>query len=587
MRRRLGMNRFVYILTRSTLQVTKASVVFVFVALFISLTTTKLWTSANYLAYTNSAECQYLPLRHHELNQSKTGPIRIIWSYWDSAAAPKQVRAVVEQWKILNPRYEVRFLSPGTVKACLGRDFTEYKRKETRSDVIRLKLLERYGGVWLDASVVLLESLDAFIPWETLHGDSIFGFYNSKLSSMGEKDVLESWLLASYPNSKCVQLLLRTLESTLQTYRHSTTGTAASSIFIPEARAWHKIVSRTLSGDSVQWGEYLLIYTAYTFLYHRDKVFRAYLQPALLPDATHFGYKVQYEFNWNMSKVNAVLTSHYMKHPLHTDLLRSKLIKVSTKGETVLETLLEKSNSNDVFLTHVLGINRQPTFQRSEVNVVVARFNENVTWLVPYSGLCTFLNKGPFDASFPHANGAHDPVVQLANVGRESHSFIAYIVQNYFALSDYTVFVQAGLDPAHSWIRKDYGGLNMIQNMLEEAKTSDNGCSKALAVSVNGDDWGFDFDGRKIRTSKYKAFETSANSPSNLREFFKHTLNMRQPRKGKYKVYPSAFMAIRKERILSNPRAFYIKILDSLSYSSDPIEGHFMERSWYHIFSCK
>ena len=38
-------------------------------------------------------------------------------------------------------------------------DFSDVGSPELRSDLIRLNLLYRYGGVWLDASVVLLDRL--------------------------------------------------------------------------------------------------------------------------------------------------------------------------------------------------------------------------------------------------------------------------------------------------------------------------------------------------------------------------------------------------------------------------------------------
>jgi hypothetical protein len=49
-------------------------------------------------------------------------------------------------------------------------------------------------------------------------------------------------------------------------------------------------------------------------------------------------------------------------------------------------------------------------------------------------------------------------------------------------------------------------------------------------------------------------------------------------------MYSNALFAVKKELILSRTLQWYEALLQECSYSSNPIEAHFFERSWYYIF---
>ena len=56
----------------------------------------------------------------------------------------------------------------------------------TKSDVIRLSVLYNYGGLWMDASVLLVESLDWIYEYEK---NSYYGFI------LKHKSYFESWFI--------------------------------------------------------------------------------------------------------------------------------------------------------------------------------------------------------------------------------------------------------------------------------------------------------------------------------------------------------------------------------------------------------
>lgn len=70
------------------------------------------------------------------------------------------------------------------------------------------------------------------------------------------------------------------------------------------------------------------------------------------------------------------------------------------------------------------------------VELVVARYNENLSWLKKVSKKIkiTIYNKGKNDIDFPF--------ISLPNIGRESHTYLYHIIKNYDNLSDKTIFCQ-------------------------------------------------------------------------------------------------------------------------------------------------
>ena len=68
--------------------------------------------------------------------------------------------------------------------------------------------------------------------------------------------------------------------------------------------------------------------------------------------------------------------------------------------------------------------------------IVVARYNESIDWTKFYN--CIIYNKGdPIENTNTTTN-----VTTLPNVGREGHTYLHHIINNYDTLSDYTMFLQ-------------------------------------------------------------------------------------------------------------------------------------------------
>lgn len=75
-------------------------------------------------------------------------------------------------------------------------------------------------------------------------------------------------------------------------------------------------------------------------------------------------------------------------------------------------------------------------FDPSKVELVVARYSESVDWVMAYNDIAVIYNKGPTRLV------GFQRVVNVENIGREGHTYLYHIVQNYEKLTENTIFVQ-------------------------------------------------------------------------------------------------------------------------------------------------
>lgn len=130
---------------------------------------------------------------------------RVIWQLWLQGweAAPRLVRACAETWRRRNPGWSLRCLDSRSLATVLPPEALavvagKSLEPEAFSDVVRLALLSRYGGVWVDATVYCLRPLDAWLP-----GRMASGFFAFERPTPDR--LLSSWFLAAATGSGIVQ----------------------------------------------------------------------------------------------------------------------------------------------------------------------------------------------------------------------------------------------------------------------------------------------------------------------------------------------------------------------------------------------
>ena len=119
-----------------------------------------------------------------------------IWILWfqGEEEMPYVVRHCFKSWKIHNPEYDIQLLTSQNYT-----DFIEIEEqilsngiitKQALSDIVRVFLLDKYGGVWVDATCFCTKPLDAWLPQSMT-----FDFY--AFQKPGVDRLISSWFLAS------------------------------------------------------------------------------------------------------------------------------------------------------------------------------------------------------------------------------------------------------------------------------------------------------------------------------------------------------------------------------------------------------
>lgn len=138
----------------------------------------------------------------HPQSEDKINIPKIIWIYWDSKK-PELVERCLERIKSLNHEYTVHILDNNNINDFCEIDFSQFEglTPQLKSDLLRLYLLYKHGGIWVDASVILYSNLDWIIDLCNINKTKAFGYYRNANTTVKQYPVIESWLLASERNN--------------------------------------------------------------------------------------------------------------------------------------------------------------------------------------------------------------------------------------------------------------------------------------------------------------------------------------------------------------------------------------------------
>lgn len=143
---------------------------------------------------------------------------RKIWILWlqGLSEAPFIVRMCVESWIKENPNWEVVILDKDKLGEYIVLDLPEEKYASLpfskQSNLIRLQLLSKYGGVWVDSTTLCMKPLDDWIDEFSQSG--FFAF-----EKPGRDRMLSNWFLAS---EKGCPLILKLTDFYVSFFKNNT-----------------------------------------------------------------------------------------------------------------------------------------------------------------------------------------------------------------------------------------------------------------------------------------------------------------------------------------------------------------------------
>jgi hypothetical protein len=132
----------------------------------------------------------------------KTIPEKTIWLLWLQGWGniPDVVKFNMASWKKHNKDWNIELVSESNLsKYIILPEYILEKRRNKKikaySDIIRLSLLNKYGGIWVDATVLCIQPLDKWI-YEVIKPNG-FWMYSSTFATEGKSRGPCIWFIVS------------------------------------------------------------------------------------------------------------------------------------------------------------------------------------------------------------------------------------------------------------------------------------------------------------------------------------------------------------------------------------------------------
>lgn len=184
-----------------------------------------------------------------------------------------------------------------------------------------------------------------------------------------------------------------------------------------------------------------------------------------------------------------------------------------------------------------------PKKDEEDCVLVVAKYKENTEWTSMYCKNVIVYDKGPRGT--------------VPNIGREAHTYLTYILENYERLPA-TVFFSQG------WIQDHHPGLADFRDIRPEL------------VPIEKD-----LDGARCK-------RLYPREKLDIRSWFKKYVDLDDEIDLNKPVYVwwGAIFPVSRDRILSRPKEYYQFLIKTIPETNNPEVTHYFERSWYYIFNC-
>jgi hypothetical protein len=256
---------------------------------------------------------------------------------------------------------------------------------------------------------------------------------------------------------------------------------------------------------------------------------------------------------------------------------------------------------HDIFEISYIG----EKFDKIDVSIVIARYNEYLDWALAYADICIIYNKG---SNFEFENEFEKKNI-LENIGREGHTYLFHIITNYHTLTNYTIFTQGepflhnetilyGIDNYEKTLDVQPLGLQYLKEknvpsfeILEKYKIKTDFGLEYLTLYINEnieylDDFKSKDSGIYDVIERYKK---RFDCHSIVDNFFKRAKIVFKKDIKKIKMTYCGLFSVKKRNIKLNEISFYGNILNELtSFDSQSGEnGYILERLWLLLFEEK
>jgi hypothetical protein len=219
------------------------------------------------------------------------------------------------------------------------------------------------------------------------------------------------------------------------------------------------------------------------------------------------------------------------------------------------------------------------TLYKNNISIVVARYNENLSWLdeYPFNQFDYIVyNKGD-NENFVKTNVK--TIINLPNVGRCDHTYLYHIINNFDNLTDIVVFFPGSLNIPE----KKITAIKILNNIINT--------NYKIAIFIGSYYNSIQYNFRDFKIDHHKCVCEENFSKNNETQLFKCKI---RPYGKWYKFFfgntnahwvaLSGVFSIDKRDIIQHDLDWYKKFMQTVSIHSNPEAGHYIERSWGVIF---
>jgi hypothetical protein len=209
----------------------------------------------------------------------------------------------------------------------------------------------------------------------------------------------------------------------------------------------------------------------------------------------------------------------------------------------------------------------------NKIDIIISRYNENLEWIenIDINYNIIIYNKGINDIKL----NRECKIIPLSNIGREGHTFLYHIINNFNDLSFYTVFLQG--------YPFDHVKLSIIL--------------KKLNIIKKRKDIDFLFLNKELYLSDYTGNTPIKNQPKHrlwqvkplpMIEIYNKIFTNKLDNNNVFFEFGAGAQFILSSKLIHKNNIDFFKNIITLFEKSqnlvDPIEGYCIERLWQYIF---
>jgi hypothetical protein len=210
--------------------------------------------------------------------------------------------------------------------------------------------------------------------------------------------------------------------------------------------------------------------------------------------------------------------------------------------------------------------------------LIVARYNENLDWVNHFESYQIY-NKGVKDLAPHHQANA----VQLPNVGREAHTYLYHIINNYDNLEDVLIFSQGTV--FHHTYHQDMNEFKRRALDIDRHGFSVDLGNISGLIGDNSETFSLHGHGGKLYYTGEDGRPRDASVPPyyQLGTWWKRATDETYARSRS--VFWGATFSVKKEFVLKRSLESYMRIFGTLCGNRNSLEAHFCERTWFNILN--